>query len=807
MIRDPKLTISLKKLLLIVLLTVILLVAFWIRIQGLEILPDGQFTETDAYFYFKQAQVISKQGKLPARDMSRWLPDGRDLTQTLHAYPTALAYTHKTISFFFPNVSLYVVTLFAPVLCFVLGLALLCLFFYRTFGMLFCSIFGVLLATLPGAIERSTPGFADRDSWCLLIGIIAITSYLMALKTERPLHRLIFTLVSGFSVFVGGHSWEGFGVFTLFILIIEIWQFLSTKTEKNLVYYLLWVSCFIPTLYLTSAVYRNGEGFTRHVAAFLLIPPLVVLGMRSLRYFLITKAPFAAKIRPHARSLAFALIVIVCCGALIYILGEVDTFDTSIVSLSQTPLMQSIGELENPTYNFWVFRYGGIFILGSLGFLFTVIYPAKKFGHFLFAVPLVLFIITTFLRGPLDALSMMIWKVPFGNTLFYASMVGIVIAFLLRAWRRDEYGENDTVFVVMAGWLLCWVALTRDAQRYDFFVAVPLAFFTTLIITALSNMISQKLRNFKYTLSFLKQRLPQELLNTGIACAVLALLMFWTPVGAYTNFSLYTATEYRKPLPGDSLLSDTIDWMKTDLPENTVLAANWEYGNQLNVLGEIKTIIDPDHYMPQRIHLFFRHVYAAQSDQEALEFLKTYGVTHLMFTKREILFTDNYSTIGSNEQGDRRFLPVPLQFLDTVSGKPKQLFNPKDTPFYHIDADLVSTSPTLAASLKDGNTAQLPYVMYKGIHRTVSLDTDDTSYGGVVMYFDSKEHLRKAYYLSTIGWNSLIVRLYLREVHSNVFEPIYPQKNVPFSDIKVWKIHYPPDIKPNPKYLETEPSK
>ena len=227
----------------------------------------------------------------------------------------------------------------------------------------------------------------------------------------------------------------------------------------------------------------------------------------------------------------------------------------------------------------------------------------------------------------------------------------------------------------------------------------------------------------------------------------------------------------------------------------------------LNVLGEIKTIIDPDHYMPQRIHLFFRHVYAAQSDQEALEFLKTYGVTHLMFTKREILFTNNYSTIGGNEHGDRRFLPVPLQFLKTVSGKPQQLFNPKDTPFYHIDADLVSTPPTLAASLKDGNTVQLPYVMYKGIHRTVSLDIDDTSYGGVVMYFDSKENLRKAYYLSTIGWNSLIVRLYLREVHSNVFEPIYPQKNVPFSDIKVWKIHYPPDIKPNPKYLETEPSK
>ena len=145
--------------------------------------------------------------------------------------------------------------------------------------------------------------------------------------------------------------------------------------------------------------------------------------------------------------------------------------------------------------------------------------------------------------------------------------------------------------------------------------------------------------------------------------------------------------------------------------------------------------------------------------------------------------------------------------MGCFSGKPQQLFNLKNIPFNHIDAELDSTSPTLTVSLKDSKTAQLPYVMYKGIHQTVSPDIDDASYGGVVMYFDSKENLRKAYYLSTIGWNSLVVRLYLREVHSDVFEPIYPQKNVAFSNIKVWKINYPPSIKPNVKYLTTETQK
>ena len=52
----------------------ILLFAFWIRIQDTGRIPDGQFSEYDAYLYYWQAEIISENGKLPARDMHRWLP-------------------------------------------------------------------------------------------------------------------------------------------------------------------------------------------------------------------------------------------------------------------------------------------------------------------------------------------------------------------------------------------------------------------------------------------------------------------------------------------------------------------------------------------------------------------------------------------------------------------------------------------------------------------------------------------------------------------------------------------------------------
>ena len=160
---------KIEKLSAVILIVGILCLAAFIRLQGITNVPSGQLTGPDGYFYYWQAQLISEHGKLPERDMSRWLPLGRDLTQTLNLYGYILAYVHKGIAWIFPNITLYHVTIYTPVVCFCLGLGALCLFFYRTFGILFSSIVGVLLATLPGAITRSTAGFGDRDSWCLML--------------------------------------------------------------------------------------------------------------------------------------------------------------------------------------------------------------------------------------------------------------------------------------------------------------------------------------------------------------------------------------------------------------------------------------------------------------------------------------------------------------------------------------------------------------------------------------------------------------------------------------------------------------
>ena len=604
------------------LLAGILILAFWIRIQGGTNVPDGQFTETDSYLYYLQAQIISEYGHLPERDMNRWLPLGRDLGQTLNLYNYVLTYTHKAVVWLFPNVTLYDVTFYMPIYCFCLGLLALCLFLWHTRGFLFSTTVGLLLATLPGIIERSAAGFGDRDAFCLMLGILSIITYLTSLEAETPRKRHIWTLLSGFIVFLGGISWEGFGVFLSVIILVELWRFLTTETAEGLGLYAVWVCCFVPTLYLASPAYRNGYGFSEHLAAFVLLPPVVLLAMRLIRSLLLSKVD---RLRPHARPLALGLTLICVALALGYVLIQRETFADTTVPFSNGAVMQAMTELKAPEIRYWLFRYGTVFIIGSLGFILMPLTFWKKQG-ILLSIPLTLFTISSFFRQPLDKL----WGEPFGNILFGTAIAGCIAMLISIAWQRSELRTNELVSIAFITWFLVWVALARDARRYDFFIGVALAYGTAALIQSMAQSLSKKLRHSVYVTDQFREDFKPIMLKTSVSVALLMVLMFLPLNYAHTYRSLYAAQKMRIAKPGNANVAKAIYWMKAELPPTAVVAAPWSYGSQLNVLAGIKTIIDQDTYLQHWIHLYDQHVHKATSESELLEFLKTHTATHLM---------------------------------------------------------------------------------------------------------------------------------------------------------------------------------
>ena len=404
-------------------------------------------------------------------------------------------------------------------------------------------------------------------------------------------------------------------MFLSVIIVVELWRFLTSETEEGLSLYTLWVCCFVPTLYLTSPAYRSGYGFAEHLAAFVLIPPIVLLAMRAIRYLLISKGN---RLRPYARTVSFGLILASTTLVLGCVWIQQKTFVDTTVPLSQNAVMTTMTELQNPHFGFWVFRYGGIFILGSIG---LIVASKRNWEQTCLLIPLVLFIATTFFREPLEK---HLWNASHGTFFFSIAITCTGVGFLISAWLQKSNESRLMTIVTFTAWFVFWVALARDAKRYDFFIGVPLAFFTAELIHLFSNALSHKV----------KQSKQQRLLKTCIASLLLAGILFFPPLGAHATRAIYAATRMRKPTPTTDV-KNALHYMKTTLPNTAIVAAHWGYGSQLNVLGGVKTIIDQDTYLQNWILLYNQHVHNATAEREALEYLKTHGATHILLTKKD----------------------------------------------------------------------------------------------------------------------------------------------------------------------------
>ena len=829
------------------LLLILLFVGSRIRLQGLSNIPTGQFASNDAFLFYAQARTIVKDGTLPEVEMHRWVPLGRDLSETLHGYPYAIAYASKLIRFFFPNVTVYQVQLLAPTFCFLLGMVVLCLFLYIRFGFGVAAIVGTLLIIMPGSIERSAAGFSDRDAWCWMLGTLAVTTYLWKEDITSKRIRYLCTGLSGFFVFLGGLSWEGFGGFVLAIVAVELWRFLTTDAEERMWEYVLWVLMFVPSLYLLSPAYHRGGGFTSHVAAFLLFPPLVMLLLRTFRSFLTRGHHSVSKfiseqISARAVSLVFCAVCLLI--GIAYLALQRETFAQSIVPFSGASVMEGVGELKSPQDIFWYGRYGHVLLIASLCLIVGCIriWGAKAL---LLAFTVSLFTAATFLRQYLYyTLSPVICEY-----LFYGAVAFTLIAALGVAALRLEPVKHEYIYVALGFWLLLWLGLARDALRYDFFIGVPLACFAAIGVQFFTTYLSQRITRIgkeegmeentvqakskekrkderKHKATQLPIFTQQGWTKVGLTLVCIALMLFWEPPSnkpfpGLAQRGYATQIEPEHVFPGKNTpMANTCQWFKEHLSTEKVVAAPWSYGHLLNVLGGVKTVIDPDHFIVHWIDLYEKHVAAATSEHEALEFLKTHHVTHLLLSEEDVFY------IASQHAHVNELPEHPLYMAPLISRAPigsahyRMVPAHKNTLIDFVEIDFHHDPATVTARLKDGRTVQLPYIKsdsnvqpprtdHAHNHQTEHDHTEESNNenGGILHLFDSKTQREVIHYLSPRSWNSLAVKLFFRDEHSKAFVHVYPEQDTASTKIKIWEIHYPSDIEENPKHLAKSPEK
>lgn len=641
----------------------VLIFGFYVRLLGVSELPREQFTEADAYLYYTHAREISVSGRLPARDMRRWLPEGRDLRQSLSLYAYAVAYTQKAVSVFRPSVSVYSVAVYLPVVCFLIGVDSLCVFFAAWKGQVTSIAVGLLLMSLPGSIERSAAGFGDRDAWCLMLGVVSVVTYLSSVLTAHTRRRLLWCLLSGLMVFLGGLSWEGFGVFVWVILLIEVWRFLTTETEEG---------------------------------------------------------------------------------------------------------------------------WGGIVVLGSLGFVglnALGVWRSKgrggKVRGLLMALLLLgvaLFPVSVFLQVPLNS----VWGAEVSRVVFFVSLLCCLFAFLRLSWQPSAPSLRRVApYLAFAGWFVFWVALARDAKRYDFFIAPAIAFCGVVLIEGLARRVSEWLHGSVYVSDTFREQIPIRYLYRGGVCVFLLLASLWWPGGGHVGRTFEAGKQMRSATPGATDLAESFFWIREHLnPETAVVAASWDHGHFLRALAGVSTLIDPDHYRPQRISDYCRFVFCGQSDAEALQWLRRHAATHLLLTTDEIRnLAGLYSRVGSFKD-DRHFSVRRLEKTDRQT----LCVSDGSAPFTSIEITEMPAAGVVCFA--DGRRERIDTRVFQSGESSTFSGT--SAVGGILVWLDAQGVFESGEYFPALGWNAFAVKRVFRQVASAAFDPI----PVPFAGITLFEIRY-----------------
>ncbi len=260
--------------------------------------------------------------------------------------------------------------------------------------------------------------------------------------------------------------------------------------------------------------------------------------------------------------------------------------------------------------------------------------------------------------------------------------------------------------------------------------------------------------------------------------------------------------------------------------EQDVIAAWWDYGSKVHWFAKRATIVDEDHYIPYWIFLTARHVFSGISSTEALTFLKTHNVSHLLITTNELLKLDAITFTGSDETFDRGasvhfrrpaqsreatpsvqqtdFIPHSFRTMDalTLDGKNyppgKWILRGVSITF---DGD--TWSARVHGITQDGIFSLPPSKLKVG--KSVSMHEKNGVPGAVVVFRNETTGHFQAFYLSAGATRLLTVRLYLFLEDIPGFSLIYDTN----SDVRcepdgyrLWKIEYPKTILPDPKFRE-----
>ena len=824
--------------------------SFIFRLQNLDYLIDVTTksyipADPDAMAFLRYSQYINAHGSLMSIDTLRYFPDGFSGLQEFSFLSHFIVYLYKFLSIFSSSLTLELVDIIYPPIAFAISMIFFFLLVKNLFNKNVALLSTAFLAFIPSYLFRTLTGISDKEAFATIFLFAAFYFYVLSWKSEKNSKAILFGGIAGVSTALANLIWGG-GVFIFLVVgMFTIIEILLNKFDKKDFYaYLSWIFfSIIVLMILYGSKYNLG---TVLLSSSTSIAILALVYYISNHFFieknlLRIKDKISNKLPPRVFSFILTLIILSILLFIIfgnsYFTGLVkQTFNAFVTPFATDRWVRTVAENSQPYITDWISNFGRyylwLFIIGSI----VLFYEMHKNLKSAFKLTI---IYTLFILGIIFSRSSPSSLFNGINTIsvlvYLTSLIGLFLLFTL-PYLYSYYKNKDAMeeiqkfskkYLFILIWFIIMIIAARGAVRLLFIFSPITAILASYLIFEIVEL-SKKLKGRIYVGSSI------------LVMGVISLLLL-------SNFATTTVAQASSVGPTYNQQWQYMgQWIRDNTKGDAVFAHWWDYG-YLVQYNNRATISDGGNAGGYEINYFTgRHVLTAQSEREALEYLKSKDVTHLLIVSDEIGKYPAFSSIGSDVNYDR------YSWITNFILDPQQTTETRNQTLYlyrggfPLDEDLIYNNkvyPRQSAGIgaivlpieetKENNVSgfnikqpsailvynseqvQIPLNCIYINNQKIEFNTGIDACFRVVPVINNDEvnPIGAGLFLSPKVKNSLLAELYLYNKESDYFKVGYSDESqIPLAiyngrfigPYKIWEINYPSDLKVPEEYYKKE---
>jgi len=631
------------------LMIIIVFVGFFIRISNLKNLDD-KLLGLDPYIFYRYANYVVNDGRIPANDTLRYYPFGFNtrLEGTLHSYVIAYSYevlkNFFPLKYFFPNLTLMRVMQLYPAFSALLAFIVFFFLVQELFSNYYISLTATAFLTVThGFLFRTSAGFADKEPIAILLIFLSFFFYVKSLKTIGK-KKYLYAFLAGLSTGSCGLSWGGIIFVFMSISLYALFEIAFDRLSKeNLYAFLIWFSILSPMFIFMTDRY-GGLDFLQN---FMVVPVVFAMFSGVFREFVYNK--FLRKYFDKKFNKIPTGIIVFSLSLILGILFSIVFFGPNYLvrNLKSALTIFEVGErtvhaetvseniepffISDSTSTTWTASIN-LFIL--LAYIVGIFYLTKdlfnKFKEYksLLASFMLLFIITLFLTNFSDEPKFSWINDYFGKS--YLLMFGIFIAVLFyfysKVWKhKKRLNSLKPEWLLLIMWSLLSILAGRTAVRNIFSATPPIVIIASYFLIKLEEIVRSSIKDRFY-------------INVTRALLILLIISIYFYEGFGTNQknpgAYYIVSEgYHPSVIPD--LEKAFEWIKNNTPQDAVFFHWWDYGYWIQAIANRTTVLDGGNF--EAPNYAAEHFFTSNNSEEYVQVLEHYNKPdYLLFVDDDI---------------------------------------------------------------------------------------------------------------------------------------------------------------------------